>query len=307
MRPPWSSSARQCCGSGKSTNYTNYSVIVPERLNCAVPIDLIMNRWEYALLAGLFIFGLAIGFMIPREVREDRNTVYQVSTIDALLQGSYDGVVPFTEIKRHGDFGIATFDSLDGEMVAVDGEFYQVKADGSVVPVTDAMTSPFGTVTFFSPDISFILPTASNFSEFSVLTSSLLPSRNLFYAVRIRGEIPYVKARSIPHQEKPYPRLMDAAANQSVFEFNNTTGIVVGFYTPSMAEGLNVPGYHLHYISADRTKGGHILDFRLENATVELDTIPRFIMDLPPQGSFLSVDLSENLSNELAVVEQGSR
>lgn len=265
-----------------------------------------MNRWEYALLACLFVLGLTLGYFLPRNVSEEPDTVYQVSTIDALLLGSYEGVVSFAEVRRHGDFGIATFDSLDGEMVAVDGQFFQVKADGSVIPVSDTMTTPFATVTYFSPDLSFFLPHASNFTEFSTITTSRLPSRNLFYAVRIRGELPYVKARSIPRQEKPYIRLVDAAATQSVFEFENTTGTVVGFSTPEMAEGLNVPGYHLHYLSADRTEGGHIIDFRLENATVEMDTIPRFIMDLPPQGSFLGVDPSENLSSELTVVEQGS-
>ncbi len=265
-----------------------------------------MNRWDCALLACFFVLGITFGYLLPGSVSEDMDTVYQVSTIDALLMGSYEGVVSFAEVKRHGDFGIATFDSLDGEMVAVDGEFFQVKADGSVIPVTDTMTTPFATVTYFSPDLSFFLPNASNFTEFSALTTARLPSPNLFYAVRIRGDLPYVKTRSIPRQEKPYVRLVDAAATQSVFELENTTGTVVGFYTPEMAEGLNVPGYHLHYLSADHTEGGHIIDFRLENTTVELDTTPRFIMDLPTQGSFIIANLSENLSRELTVVEQGS-
>jgi acetolactate decarboxylase len=209
----------------------------------------------------------------------------------------------YSEVKHHGDFGIASF---DGEMVAVDGEFFQVTADGRIHPVPDSMTTPFATVTFFSPDFMFSIPFASNFTEFSAITASQLPSRNLFYAVRITGEIPYVKARSIPSQEKPYPRLVDAAAGQSVFEFRNMTGTIVGFYTPEIVDGLNVPGVHLHVISMDRTRGGHVLDLILEYATVELDITPGFRMDLPASGDFMGMNLTGELSGEFAVVEQGT-
>jgi acetolactate decarboxylase len=268
-----------------------------------------MNRKEYLLLAGAFAIGLTLGILIPQDARgndNDEDILYQVSTIDALLQGSYDGVMRYSDVRHHGDFGIATFDGLDGEMVAVDGEFFQVTAEGSVHPVADSMTTPFATVTFFSPDLTFSVPFAKNFTEFSTTAASQLPSRNLFYAVRITGGIPYIKARSIPRQEKPYPRLVDAAAGQSVFEFRNMTGTIVGFYTPEIVDGLNVPGFHLHAISADRTYGGHVLDLILENATVELDITPGFRMDLPASGDFVGMELTGNLSGDLAVVEQGT-
>nr|MBS9408302.1 acetolactate decarboxylase [Streptococcus oralis] len=44
------------------------------------------------------------------------NEVYQTSTMLALLDGIYDGVISFEELKERGDFGIGTFDQLDGEM-----------------------------------------------------------------------------------------------------------------------------------------------------------------------------------------------
>jgi acetolactate decarboxylase len=253
------------------------------------------------MVCGLFL-GLALGG-IPACGEQDE--MYQVSTINALLQGDYDGVMPFSEVEKHGDFGIATFDGLDGEMVALDGQYYQVKADGKVHPVTGDMTTPFATVTWFSPDFTIVIPAAGNFTMFGAAATRQLPSENLFYAVKIQGEFPYVRTRSIPKQEKPYPRLVDASANQSVFEFRNTTGTVVGFWTPSLAQGLNVPGFHLHYLTADRTAGGHILDFALENATVLLDETPRFTMVLPTTGSFVSTNLTGDLSGELAAVEQG--
>ena len=149
----------------------------------------------------------------------DDDVLFQVSTIDALLQGVLDGFFTFEDLKTHGDFGIGTFDSLDGEMIALDGDYYQVKADGVAYPVQSNMTSPFSTVTYFQVDQTVAVQNASNFTELSRQLDEELPSRNAFYAVRIDGTFPYIKTRSVPKQGKPYPRLADAVKNQSVFEF----------------------------------------------------------------------------------------
>jgi len=268
-----------------------------------------MNGRMVAILCVLCVVsGCAAGFWLAGTPMHetDQDVIYQVSTIDALLQGSFEGTMTFGEVKKHGDFGIATFDRLDGEMIAFGGDFYQIKADGQVVAVTDDMTTPFGTVTFFSQDFSFPVRYAANFSDFSRQAEAVLPSRNHLYAIQIRGEFPYVRARSIPRQEMPNSRLVDAAANQSIFEFRQTRGTIVGFWTPDFVRGLNVPGFHLHFLTEDRTGGGHILDFIIENATVEIDTTPRFTMALPEGGSFIDTDLSGDLSQELAVVEKGN-
>lgn len=265
------------------------------------------RQWIFLACMVSLAAGIAIGFLAGGAFQQeaDRDTLYQMGTIDALLQGAYDGFIPFREVKKHGDFGIATLDGLDGEMIAFGGRFYQITSNGSVIEVTDDMTTPFGSVTYFSPDSTFFIASATNFSDFSRQAEQYLPSKNLMYAVQIRGEFPYIKARSIPRQEKPYPRLIDATANQSVFEFRDTAGTVAGFWTPDLAKGLNIPGFHLHYLTEDSNAGGHILDFVLENATVEIDTTTGFAMELPEGESFSTVDLSGDLSADLAVVEQG--
>jgi acetolactate decarboxylase len=109
--------------------------------------------------------------------------------------------------------------------------------------------------------------------------------------------------RSVPSQEKPYPRLVDVTANQTVFTFENVTGTAVGFWTPKLAEGVNVPGYHLHFIASDRTAGGHVLDMTLAEGTVQIDTTANFTMALPSGGDFWTVDLSGDLSEDLEKVE----
>lgn len=235
----------------------------------------------------------------------DRDILYQVSTIDALQQGVFDGVKPAGELKKHGDFGIGTFDNLDGEMIVLDGTVYQAKADGTVAVAPDTETVPFATVTFFDRDIADTTPRTMNLSEFSSVMSGRLPSGNMIYAVRMHGTFPFMKVRSIPAQQEPFPPLAVAAANQSVFTYTESTGTVIGISAPVFLKGLNVAGFHLHFISDDRKMGGHILDCEIPAGTrVEYDITPGFTMVLPESGDFTGADLSQDLTGSLAKIER---
>ena len=212
----------------------------------------------------------------------------------------FDGVQPVGEIRKHGDFGIGTFDALDGEMIVLDGVVYQAKADGHIYTASDSQTSPLATVTFFDRDLAVSTDRPMNFSVFSSMSDRMLPSGNMVYAVRIHGTFPSMKVRAIPAQQKPFPTLAEAAENQSVFTYSGSSGTVVGIYSPVFFKGLNVAGYHIHYISDDRKTGGHILDLTIPaNTTVEYDITPAFTMVLPTSGAFTGVDL-------LAGPERGS-
>ncbi|MDD1662799.1 MAG: acetolactate decarboxylase, partial [Methanomicrobiales archaeon] len=134
---------------------------------------------------------------------------------------------------------------------------------------------PFAGVTFFSPDLLVPGIMAGNMTELTGFIDSQLPSKDRFYAIRITGHFPYIRARSPPVQDKPYPPLADALKEQKIYEFRNVTGTAVGFYTPASAEGIGFPGYHLHFLTGDRSRGGHILDMTTVGNTVELDDTPR--------------------------------
>jgi len=269
-----------------------------------------MDRPKLILFIGLaFILVLIAVLVYPLlagaiPLSTNRETLYQVSTIDALQQGVFDGIQPVGELKQHGDFGIGTFDALDGEMIVLEEIVYQAKADGHIYRVPDNLTTPFATVTYFENDFSIATNESMNFSTFSTVMAGHLPTQNMVYAVRMHGTFPFMKVRAIPAQQKPYPTLSEAAANQSVYVFTNTTGWVAGCYMPVFFEGLNVVGYHLHFISDDRQTGGHILDFIVpEDTSVEYDITPDFTMILPTSGDFTRVDLSQDLSEELAGIE----
>ena len=274
-----------------------------------------MKKYRYTVLSTTILV-LAILAALPAAgasesesysdptMSQDREVLFQVSTIDALLLSVYDGILPIGDLKARGDFGIGTFDKLEGEMIVVDGVCFQVRTDGVAYVVPDDVTTPFATVTFFDPDEKVTVEKADNMTELGEILTASFPSENVFYAGRIDGTFPYVKTRSVPAQEKPYPLLVDAVANQTVFEFENASGTVVGFWSPEFVDGINVPGYHLHFITDDRTAGGHILDLRVEGAEAELDLTPNIFMALPTAGDFFSVDLTGDLSSDLEKVEK---
>ena len=235
----------------------------------------------------------------------DRDVLYQVSTIDALVQGVFDGVQTVGEIRKKGDFGIGTFDALDGEMIVLDGVVYQARADGHISIASDNQTTPFATVTYFDHDHADVTDRPMNLSVFSSTMADQLPTGNMVYAVRMHGNFPSMKVRAIPAQNKPYPTLANASANQSIYTYSDTTGTVIGFYTPVFFKGINVAGYHLHFLSDDRRTGGHILDLIIpENTTVDYDITPGFAMALPTSGDFTGVNLSQDLSRDLAKIEK---
>lgn len=250
---------------------------------------------------------LALMFLVPGSLSSD-DTLFQTSTISALMDGVYDGTMTFKDLRTHGDFGLGTFAALDGEMVELDGQFYQVKSDGVAYRVNDSMTTPFAAVTFFEPDETMALNGTSNLTELVSSLDGRLATKNIFYAIRIDGTFDYVKTRSVPVQSKPYPPLLEAVSKgQKIFEFHNISGTIVGFRCPDFVNGVNVPGYHMHFITANKSAGGHILDFKLGNASIKIDELSEFEMVLPNNESFYQADLSENNQAALKKVESNPK
>lgn len=235
----------------------------------------------------------------------EQDKVTQVSTIDALLVGVYEGAMPLSELREYGDFGIGTYEGLDGEMLLLDGTFYQVKADGKIYNPPDTDKTPFASVVRFKANSKFELDSPLSFAELCARIDKTASNKNLFVAIHIKGRFAGMKTRSVPKQQKPYPPLVKVTAKQPEFELGAVDGEIVGFRLPSYVKGINVPGYHLHFISADRKSGGHILGFSMESGTVELDKISRFQMILPEKvADFGGADLSKDRSRELEKAEK---
>ncbi len=237
-------------------------------------------------------------------IHAGRDTLTQISTIDALMTGIYDGETTLGSLREKGDFGLGTFNTLNGEMVLLDGEFYRVTASGAVErPGADTLT-PFAAVTFFEADRVVPLEKGLDFARFAAKTDKLLPTPNIFYAIKITGLFQSVKTRSVPAQQKPYRALNEVVKSQPLFELKNVQGTIVGFRCPPYAKGVNVPGYHLHFLTADRKTGGHVLDFNVERATMEIDDTGEFAIILPSDKTFYGADLTPDREKELKAVEK---
>jgi len=236
----------------------------------------------------------------------DRDVLYQVSTIDALLAGLYDGTTAIEEVIPHGDFGIGTFDRLDGEMIVLDGTVYQAAYDGTVRAMPEGTLTPFMTVTHFDADQALEVPGPLSYDAFSEWLEAGLPSRNVVYAVRVEGRFADVRYRSVPRQEgKPYATLAEVTRQQRVFERSDIAGTLVGFWCPEFTKGINVPGFHLHFLSDDRRHAGHVLGFTLSQGTAMLDLTPGWQIALPETWDFLQADLAADRSGALHAVERG--
>ena len=252
----------------------------------------------------LAIAGLGVALGAAGCAGPSRNTLYQVSTIDALLAGTYDGDRTLPELLKQGDFGIGTYDNLDGEMVLLDGTFYQVKASGKVTAPDPRGETPFAAVCAFRPERTLAVPPGSDMAAVERWLDRDVPPRNRFCAIRIDGTFKTMRTRSVPAQERPFPPLKAVAATQPTFDFENVSGTIVGFRCPPYVAGVNVPGYHLHFLSQDGAKGGHILGFDLVTGTAQVDELDRFVLQLPGTDDFANVDLARDRQRELSGVEK---
>lgn len=225
-----------------------------------------------------------------------QDVFFQESTYDALQAGYYNGDITLKDLRAQGDFGLGTFDALDGEMVLLNGTFYQVKSDGNVYLTNDSARSPFADVTSFEPESQLVLASndSLNYSELQHYLEGQLPTKNIFYAVKITAESSYLKVRSPPKQVMPYPPLSDALKNQSIFELHNVTGTFVGFFSPQYSSGICSPGWHFHFLTADNTHGGHVLEVVLQRATIQIDDMTALSVKLPDTAAFYALNLTNN-------------
>jgi acetolactate decarboxylase len=236
--------------------------------------------------------------------RKADNKLYLCAPVNALVEGIYEQNIPFSEIKKHGNFGIGTFNDLDGEMMMFDELIYRIGSDGKAVQITDDETrTPFSCVLFFEPASDEELERELSYEEFLRWMNDLMPSPNIFYAFRIEGEFAYVKTRSVPKQEN-YRPLVEVAKEQPTFEFNNVKGMLVGFFTPSYMASVSVPGVHLHFITEDRTGGGHLLECRPRKVKLDLQYIYTLELSLPSNLDYLTWDFQRDIGRDLDKAEK---
>ncbi len=214
--------------------------------------------------------------------KENQNRMYQLSTINALLNGNYDSNTAYSEILKYGNFGIGVFNSLDGEMILLDSNLYQIKSDGKVYqPNPATIKTPFATISQFYPEKSIAIKEGADYTIIKEMIDGCIPDKDQFCAIKITGQFKTMTTRTVPRQTKPYPPISYITKNEPIFNLTNLSGTIVGFRNPSYAKGMLSTGYHLHFISEDKLKGGHIMNFVVEKAGCELDFMNKLQLVLP--------------------------
>jgi acetolactate decarboxylase len=236
-------------------------------------------------------------------LRHPIHTLFQVSTSAALVEGLYQGAVRVSRLLGHGDFGLGTFIDLDGEMVVLEGVCYRVTSDGLVSEVEGDRLIPYAVVTRFTAEFSMGSQQFTSFSELIAVCDALRSSENVFYAFRVEGKFSLVKTRvmkAVPHGTG----LKAASSGQEEFTFKDQNGTLVGLWSPGFAGSFSVPGYHFHFLSEDRKRGGHVLECKAADVTIGGCAMHEMHVSLPETTEFLQADLGRDPSDDLMSAER---
>ncbi|MBC8053713.1 MAG: acetolactate decarboxylase [Sphingobacteriaceae bacterium] len=226
----------------------------------------------------------------------------------AFIGGLYDGYYPCHKLKQNGDFGLGAPDKLDGELLMLNGKIYQTQSTGKTFEVSDKALIPYAVVNFFKADRVLALKKPISRQSLYAFLDSVLNDVNGIYAIHLKGKFTTAKTRAFPAViTKPYQPLADMLALQRFFNFETTSGDLVGYRLPGYMDGANITGYHFHFLSEDKKSGGHIIDFIAENLVIEIDQLYSFAVDLPKTADFKNYDFTKNRHEELKSVENGKK
>jgi acetolactate decarboxylase len=243
---------------------------------------MLKSRWiPLVVLTLIVVVSCATLYIVLQSQSGSRETVFQVAAFKPFAEGEYASITTFDELAKHGDFGLGTLDGLDGEMVAINGVFYQIPISGTPRKIASTEETPFALVTFFEADQTLHVADAMNYSELKTYIDQNISPENAMYAIRIHGTYDYAEVRSVPKQTEPYPNLTAVIENQVIFPLSDVTGTIAGFRLPSYMNEINVAGYHCHFITDDETAGGHVLDCVVRDVIIEIDYTYDYELVLP--------------------------
>ena len=218
-------------------------------------------------------------------------------------------VVSVEAFLQHGDIGLGTFEDVDGEMILLDGKCYRALEDGAVVEAAPEMGVPFAVTTFFKQGKSIEIQEIEGMDDLKKLLDLKIEEDfglNSMHVVRIEGSFSKVCARSESGYHSQHVSLKDILKKtQKDFVFHDIGGTLVCVYFPDYMDGINAPGWHLHFLSEDKLKGGHVFDLKMKQGRALFNKINRIQIELPNTPSFDTYSLKEASRDEIKEVEQG--
>ena len=234
---------------------------------------------------------------------------YQVSTLQALALGFSKSVMTVEELLQHGNMGLGTFEDVDGEMIVLDGKCYRAQNNGNVLSAEHERGVPFASVCRFQPqrlEKTGRIDTIEKLKEWLTLRIEEDFALNSMHAVRIDGEFSKVDARSESGTKAHHVTLKDAlSVTQKAFIFENIRGTLVCVYYPDYMDGINAAGWHLHFLSEDKKRGGHVFDMSLTQGDAAFCRITSVEIHIPDTPAFDTYALKGASKDEIKSVEQG--
>jgi acetolactate decarboxylase len=272
------------------------------KLVLEIPASLLAALDDEALRTGTSQ-SLVVSAALARHLGSSIHSLFQVSTSGALVTGVYSGAITVQALLSHGDFGLGTFENLDGEMVVLDGRAYRVRGTGEVSEAAPDAAAPFAVVTRLSPVVDLRTKPIATLSDLSAICDSFRSSGNIFYAIRLDGTFTHVRTRAVSPTANG-GRLTDAAKTQHEFYFSDVSGTLVGIWSPGFSSAFSIAGYHFHFLTNDRRHGGHLLQCSAQSLRLRIEALTEFHLALPETEAFLKADLNKNTADELAYAEQ---
>jgi acetolactate decarboxylase len=157
--------------------------------------------------------------------------------------------------------------------------------DGDTHPVARSERTPFAVVTHFRPRGSMKVVAGQALEQLHAALDALPYSAAQILAARIDGHFQSIRLRSEPKQTPPYRPLAEVIKEQQVVNtLEEADGTLIGFRFPAAASSVNVAGWHFHFLTADRTRGGHVLALNTGEGRAAVEDISDLRISFPAKA-----------------------
>ena len=216
----------------------------------------------------------------------DRHALYQSTPLAYLQAGNYNTSITTGQFKSIGNFGIGTFDGFAGEAVMLDGAVYQITSNGKITRPPDSAKLFFGSCMLFDVEKRFTMRNVPSYTDFQKALQAYFSTNLHIRAIQVEGTFKSIRVSCVEKQTPPYKPFSEASRQAKVYTWKEMRGTLVGIWTPpSVPEAVMAPGFHMKFISEDKTMGGHVVDFQADKLTILMKHIMRLTVNYSPTAS----------------------
>jgi acetolactate decarboxylase len=216
----------------------------------------------------------------------DRHALYQSTPLAYLQAGNYNTSITVEQFKSIGNFGIGIFDGFDGEAVLLNGVVYQINSAGKIVIPPDQTKMLFGSCTLFDVEKRFTMRNVPSYADFQQSLQNYFSTNQLIRAIQVEGTFNSIRVSCTEKQTPPYKPFNEASRQAKEYTWKNSRGTLVGYWTPpTVPEAVMATGFHLQFVSEDKTMGGHVVDFQADKLTILFKQIRRLTVNYSPTAS----------------------